>query len=83
MASVFVFVGCLLDLSRLLAFGTFNIKPKPGRCEKLAVTIADILRKNTCSPAEAATLLGKLGFLSSQLQGRILRFADRPLIRRQ
>ena len=35
------------------------------------------------TPAQAATLLGKCGFIGSQLQKRILRYADRPLIERQ
>ena len=76
MSSIFVFVGCLPDLSRLMAFGAFSIKPKPGRCEKLAATITDLLRRESCSPAEAATLRGKLGFLSPQLQGG---FCDSPI----
>ena len=78
-----MFVLCHLELSRLCAFGTFSIKPKAGRCWKLSQFIADMLQKGSCSRADTATLGGKLGFPFSQLQGRVLRFADRPLIRRQ
>ena len=39
--------------------------------------------QNKCTAAQAATLLGKCSYIGTQLQGRVIRFAERALIERQ
>ena len=47
---------------------------------KVRALICDILSAMSCPPREASSLRGLCGFLGSQLQGRVLRFADKALI---
>ena len=83
MAPCVVYTGCELRLDEVVSDSCLTLAPKPGRLEKISALIHAVLQSGTCSPAQAATILGKCGFVGSQLQGRILRFADRPLIERQ
>ena len=78
-----IFTGCELDLSRVFSSGSMTLAPKPGRLENVVELMSELRRSLKCSPAQAATLLGKCGYIGSQLQGRVLRFAERPLIERQ
>ena len=59
------------------------LAPKPGRLERVDSFIQAMSDSESCTAAQAATLLGKCGFIGTQLQGRVLRFAERPLIDRQ
>merc|ERR1711938_96059 len=81
--SVVVFTGCSLDLNRVFSHDLMSIGPKPGRLEKITALTRQLFERNRCTPAQAATLIGKCGFVATQLQGRVLRFAERPLIDRQ
>ena len=67
MCADFTFVGCSLLLRSLFTLGEFTLAPKPGRCEKVASLLRDVLDKGECSPALASTIRGKLGFVSSTL----------------
>ena len=75
--------GCELWLQSVLGDLTMTLAPKPGRLEKISAFINSLVVARICLPAQASTLLGKCGFVGSQLQRRVLGFADRPLIERQ
>ena len=77
------FTGCEIHLEGAFSQASIAIAAKPGRLEQVADTIRSYLASWNCTPIQAATLLGKCGFVGTQLQGRVLRFADRPLSQRQ
>ena len=78
MKPTFIFTGCEVRLGDVFTSGNLVIAAKPGRIEQVTSLIRDLQTSEMCTPAQAATLLGKCGFIGTQLQGRILRYADRP-----
>ena len=78
-----VFAGCDLNMESVFNEDFMILGPKEGRLENISLLIRQMFEADRCTPAQAATLIGKCGFVSSQLQGRFLRFAERPLIERQ
>ena len=83
MSPVVVFTGCSLELNHVFSHGFMAVGPKDGRREKRNLLTRQLSAVNRCAAAQAATLIGKCGFVSTPLQGRVLRFAERPLIDRQ
>eukprot|EP00972_Heterocapsa_arctica_P053769 7919422-Heterocapsa_arctica.AAC.1 len=73
MATDFIYVGVLFQLARLISTGLLKIDAKPGRREALLDEVAWFRSRDWMTPSEAATLRGRLGFLGSQLMGRIIR----------
>ena len=61
----------------------FVVAAKPSRLEGVSAILHTSWLADRCTPAQATTLLGKCGFLTSQLQSRVLRLADRPLVDKQ
>ena len=61
----------------------FVVAAKPGHLEGVSAIMQTVWLANRCAPAQAATLLGNCGPLSSRLQGRALRLAGRPFVDRQ
>ena len=83
MGSEFVYVGVSFKLARLLANGTLTVDAKPGRREALLAEVHAFRTQGSMSPNEASSFRGRLGFLGSQLMGRVIRGCERPLIERQ
>ena len=83
MSVKFVYAGIMFDFSKLFTDGAVTVSPKPGRVESLTKEVAEALRANRLTPAQASSLRGKSVFLSSQVQGRIQRFAETALGQRQ
>ena len=83
MHPTFIFTGCEVRLDDVFSQGRMVIAAKPGRLAQVSNLMHNLQTSGICTPAQAATLLGKCGFIGTQLQGRILRYADRPLIERQ
>ena len=83
MFPVVVFTGCSLDLNHVFPHGLMTVGPNGGRLEKTILLTRQLVAANRCAAAQAATLIGNCGLASTQLQGRVLRFAERPLIVRQ
>ena len=72
-----VILGIVYDLK----LGRLGIKP--DRREKLLKNLDDVLRNDELTPAEAAKIKGRLGFVSSHFQGRHGRAFLRTLSQRQ
>ena len=83
MSAKFVYTGVLFDFTPLFEDGTVVVSPKPGRIDSLRREVDSALLQNKLSSAQASSLRGKSAFLSSQIQGRIQRFADTALAQRQ
>jgi len=64
---------CLESLSK----GTLTVSNKSARIEQLNLFLEEVLRRDHLSPAEAASLQGRLTFAESHIFGR----AARPMIR--
>ena len=82
MSPTALLTGCELRLAEVLSAARFVAAAKPGRLEGVSAIQQTIWLAGRCTPTQTATLLGKRGFLSSQLQGRALRFAGRPFVKR-
>ena len=52
---------------------------KEGRGNKVVTMIDEALTGNRCGPAVAASMKDQMGFISSQLTGKIARGAERAL----
>ena len=83
MCATAVFTGCLLGLSTAFSDGYFTLAPKPGRIDKVLSPMDEVRDQNKCTPAQAATLLGTCSYISTQLQGRVVKFAERAFIERR
>ena len=60
-----LFLGVLLDFSRMREDGLLLIDLKPGAREQLAAEAMALLEQGRCSPAQAAKLRGKFSWSSS------------------
>eukprot|EP00435_Cladocopium_sp_Y103_P034170 s309_g8.t1 len=76
-------LGVLFDTSQLRTSGKLIIAPKPSRVTNLTSTINQILAAKELSPALAASVVGKFGFLSSTLFGKVGRCCTGALRTRQ
>lgn len=61
----------------------FAVEPKPSRLANLQHMVQNILEKGELSPALAASIVGKFGFLCSTLFGRVGRCCTGALRARQ
>ena len=73
----------LLGAEVLLTVSEIQAGAIQGRISKLRDHIADVLRLNFLTPAEASELRCRLGFCTSLLMGKLGRCMMIPLIRRQ
>ena len=78
-----VFLGVSTDFSSLRLDGTIHMRAKPGRSEKMCTLLRDILISNSLPPALAASVRGKLQFLTSYSFGRVGRAALQTFCERQ
>jgi len=62
---------------------TITVSPTPERRQKLIDTMQHALTTNSLTPDQAATLAGKLQFLSTTTFGKIGRAATKPIYARQ
>jgi hypothetical protein len=83
LASNLDYIGANLDLSRVFSQGEATVQIKPDRKEDLLRTLASHRSSGTLSRSEAASLRGKIGFLSSQTIGKVFRGAESIMLRRQ
>jgi len=75
-------LGVSCDLSQA-ARGTVIFQPTARRCEKVLAALTSHQDLDHLSPAEAASLVGKLGFICSSLFNRLGRALLAPLRERQ
>ena len=78
-----LFLGVLLDFSRMREDGLLLIDLKPGAREQLAAEAMALLEQGRCSPAQAAKLRGKFSWSSSAVFGKIGRGGQGALVDRQ
>ena len=76
-------LGVLFNTEALRTERFFQVAPKPSRVENLQRTIKQILATEELSPALAASVVGKFGFLCSTLFGKVGRCCTGALRHRQ
>ena len=82
-AQIAAVLGVHFCVQGLLSQRFFLVQAKPSRVLNLTKTIDHILKKDTLSSAEAASLIGKFGFLCSTLFGKVGRCCTAALRQRQ
>lgn len=75
-------LGVVFDLTNV-ASGTFIIKAKESRARNLIHTIDECIKINTLTASQAASVVGKFGFLCSTLFGKAGRCASLGVRTRQ
>ena len=76
-------LGVIFNTLHLHSQGRLLVEPKASRIAKLQATIDGVLESNAITSSEAASLLGKFGFLASTLFGKVGRCAALGLRARQ
>ena len=76
-------LGVRFNTVQINTAGLLTVEPKPSRVAKLVSTIDGVLDTDTLTPAQAASLVGKFGFLASTLYGKVGRCAMLALRSRQ
>ena len=82
-ADVLAVLGVLFNTRALQHERLFRVEAKPSRISNLTSVIDKVLRDNALSPALAASIVGKFGFLCSTLFGKVGRCCTAPLRHRQ
>ena len=82
-APVCAVLGVLFSMASLKSQKSFLVQAKPSRVANLRTTISQILENETLSAAQAASIVGKFGFLCSTLFGKVGRCCTGPLRQRQ
>ena len=82
-ARVAMVLGVAFNVSSLHSQKILRVEPKPSRVKNLCEMIDDIIRKNSLSPTQAASVTGKFGFLCSTLFGKVGRCCTGALRARQ
>ena len=82
-AEVCAVLGVLFNTQALHSEHHFHVAPKPSRINNLKHTIQQILSTEELSPALAASVVGKFGFLCSTLFGKVGRCCTGSLRHRQ
>jgi hypothetical protein len=75
-------LGALFNVS-LVRENTLWVKPKPARIRNLSAEIDDVVKQNCLSNSRAARIIGKFGFVTDQLYGKVGRAAVTALRQRQ
>ena len=70
-SSTLALLGVYLNTTTLFSQRILLVEPKPTRKLNLCMQIDQILMQGTLSPTEAASLVGKFGFLCSTLFGKV------------
>ena len=76
-------LGVVFDTSRVADDRVLIITPKPSRIANLCSLIDGILATDTLTSGQAASVIGKFGFLCSTLYGKVGRCATHALRARQ
>ena len=76
-------LGVIFDTSRVADDRLLLVTPKPSRVSNLCSLIDGILTANTLTSGQAASVIGKFGFLCSTLYGKVGRCATHALRARQ
>lgn len=82
-AAVQAVLGVLFSTKALEHERKFHVQAKPTRISNLILLIDKILDEQSLSPALAASIVGKFGFLCSTLFGKVGRCCTAPLRHRQ
>ena len=82
-AQVCAVLGVLFNTEALHTERLFHVSPKPSRIQNLKSTIHQVLANQELSPALAASIVGKFGFLCSTLFGKVGRCCTGALRHRQ
>ena len=82
-SEVSAILGVLFNTASLKSQRVLRVEAKPTRVANLTKMIDDILRQNTLTATQAASLVGKFNFLCSTLFGKVGRCATLPLRQRQ
>ena len=75
-------LGVVCDVSRAASDGIVSFAPTESRVEGVLGSLRRARAANRLTPAEAATVFGKLGFTLAAAYGRVGRAATQPLIQR-
>ena len=67
-------LGVIFDTSEILSAGIIHVRPKPSRIRNLSITIDESLKQNSLSSTQAASVVGKFGFLCSTMYGKVGRW---------
>lgn len=70
-AATLALLGVYLNTSTLKSQRLLLVEPKPSRKQNLCLQIDQILQQGSLTPTEAASLVGKFGFLCSTLFGKV------------
>eukprot|EP00435_Cladocopium_sp_Y103_P034639 s1626_g9.t1 len=76
-------LGVLFNTTKLSSDHKLLVEPKPTRVANLIRVIDSVLESGELSPALAASIVGKFGFLCSTLYGKVGRCCTGPLRTRQ
>ena len=76
-------LGVLFNTATLQSTGSFRVEAKPSRVEHLLKATEEIINENSLSPALAASVVGKFGFLTSTLFGKAGRCCTGAIRHRQ
>ena len=82
-SSVQAVLGVLFNTLALKNEKKIRIEPKPTRVSNLIQTIDQVLDRRSLTPSQAASLVGKFGFLCSTLFGKVGRCCTAPVRFRQ
>ena len=82
-ASVCAVLGVLFSTASLRTQKYFLVQAKPTRVQHLKDSVSQVLSSGILSPAQAASIVGKFGFLCSTLFGKVGRCCTGPLRTRQ
>ena len=77
------FLGLNHNMEGALQTGEITFTPRASLLVKAKSLIEDRLQEGSCTPAQASTIRGVLGFLFTGLYGRIGRGGQQPLLQRQ
>lgn len=75
--------GVMFSTASLHSRTVIHVSPKPTRLKGLQKLIHEVLDKNSLTPSQAASLVGKFGFLCSTLFGKAGRCCTGPARFRQ
>ena len=67
-------LGALVDVS-LVRENTLWVKPKASRICDLSAEVDNVVKQNCLSSSRAARIVGKFGFVTAQLYGKVGRAA--------
>lgn len=76
-------LGVMFSTASLTSRGVISVSPKPTRLAGLQKLIQAVLESDSLSPSQAASLVGKFGFLCSTLFGKAGRCCTGPARFRQ